>query len=125
MLYDDIIDLTFAEVRSKFTNFDSVSSANKVIVFSNCPEVGSFSDESDIIVQFDFINNKVMYISERIPIHEVKGFFNKKKLKIKVREFNILRNDFLATYNYSSNKKYVDLVVVKKTIVDSKREGLK
>lgn len=116
-MYSDILYLSYTQVRKKFPEFESISSIRKVITFKNSNELDTYANDSDIIAYYDVVEDSTpLLLVER----QLKSKVKTSKIKRAVKEFN--KNNaavYIASFNMSNNKKYVDITVVKRNIYES------
>lgn len=115
-MYKNILDSSYTQVRSKFSQFESINSIRKVITFKNDNSLDTFSKLSDIIVYYDVISDSTpLLLVERIKRTDVNIFL----MKIAVKKLNKLLDGYVASIKKSSDKIFVDIVVVKSNIYNS------
>lgn len=116
--YQEILKLTYSEVRARFPHIEGSSHTRKVITMKNTPELPTFVDGSDIVVYYDVINESPLLLVERIPKDKVKRW----GLKRKVKKISIQLEGYVATVTTSKDKMFYDINVIKTNIYENLEE---
>ena len=112
ILYNEVLDLTYDEVREKFPKVESANALEKVICLENGNDITSFSNDSAIMIWFDLGTNKPMIIAERVRRKPFVKLQINRVLKQARREMQ----DYSVTVGISNNKKGYDILVMKREL---------
>lgn len=125
-MYNEVLSYTYLEAREVYPQFTSMSKERKIVSMKNEGLIDSFTNDSDIIVYYDMIEDSPpLLLIERLCLKEsgiCKGFFNRGKLQWKVRKFHKEITDYYISLEKSKLGNYLDIIVVKKNIIDNIQE---
>lgn len=120
-LFKEIFNLTYSEARERYPEFETKSKTRKAITMKNGVNIDSVSNNSDILVYYDMLQDSApLLLVERIPKSEA-GWWKMRKV---VKYINDDIDGYKASMQKSSDKKYVDLIVIKENIVSAIEEGI-
>lgn len=117
MIYGDIINSSYDELREKFPRFQSLSPEQKVVAMYNGNDIESYSNNSDIIVYYDILNaDRPLLVVERVPDSE---FESAEQLEEFVKETNELIEDYVVAYDVVEDKEYVDISLTRNRLYEN------
>lgn len=117
MIYGDIINSSYDELREKFPRFQSLSPEQKVVAMYNGNDIESYSNNSDIIVYYDILNaDRPLLVVERVPDSE---FESAEQLEEFVEETNKLIEDYVVAYDVVEDKEYVDISLTRNRLYEN------
>lgn len=117
MIYGDIINSSYDELREKFPRFQSLSPEQKVVAMYNGNDIESYSNNSDIIVYYDILNaDRPLLVVERVPDSE---FESAEQLEEFVKETNELIEDYVVAYAVVEDKEYVDISLTRNRLYEN------
>jgi len=115
-MYDVIMDTTYSKAREKYEQFVDTDSAKRIIAIKNSASISSLSDTSDIIIYYSVIEDSTPLLAvERMDKSEVKMW----RVRRVVKKVNRENQHYKAAWSISDDKKYVDIIVVKRSIYES------
>lgn len=117
MIYGDIINSSYDELREKFPRFQSLSPEQKVVAMYNGNDIESYSNNSDIIVHYDILNSdRPILVVERVPDSE---FESAEQLEEFINETNKLIKDYVVAYDVVEDKEYVDISLTRNGLYEN------
>lgn len=116
MLFNQLVSLTYNEARETYPEFEDLNRVERTIVMHNSAKIDSMSNNSDIIVYYDIVeNSKPLLIIERIPQAE----YSLKALKMKIKQINESISGYKVVLSTKKSKGYYDVLVVAQSIYSS------
>ena len=112
-MYQDILNMTYNQCRETYPNFKSISRAKKMISMKNDSSIDSYSDDSDIIVMYDMVDDsKPLVLDERL---DAKGY-RLSEVRAHIGKVERELEDYCAVVVLSDDKKFIDIVLTLKSI---------
>lgn len=109
-MYEDLLGLSYQDVKEKFPNMKEVSSVAKVITFNNDGNIGAFANDSNVLVFYDVITGEPLTLVERIDKVRV----SIASVNTAIEKFNNNNETYVA--NVCDSDEYVDITVVHKNL---------
>ena len=118
--FKKILSLTYSEARAQYPVAGNVCAARRIITFRNDTNVDSLSSESDVVVYYDVVTESTpLLLVERIKRSEMTF---EEVLKY-TRQIQEELDDYVIQAVECSNIDYIDIVIVKKNIVENILRG--
>lgn len=109
-MYEDILGLTYQEVREKFPDMKEASNVAKVVTFNNDGNISAYTSDSNVLVFYDVITGEPLTLVERIDKVNV----SMATINVAVETFNSQNENYVASL--CDTGEYIDITVVHKNL---------
>lgn len=115
-MYSDILGATYSQVSHRFQQFVSTDVFKRVITLRNTDNIDSYSNDSDIVIYYSVIKDaSPLLVVERLEKYECKF----SAVKRFVKKLNKELIGYIANYQISKNKQYIDIILVKDNLYEN------
>lgn len=121
LMYSNILNVKFSEIREKFKKFDSLDVGKRIITLTNMKELDTVSDDSDVIVYYNVMGDTTpVMLIERIKMSSIK----EKQLRKDIETFNKESGEYIANIirvkkESKQAEDYLDILVVRERVYEN------
>lgn len=120
LMYSNILNVKFSEIRKKFVKFDSVDAGKRIITLTNLEGLDTVSNDSDIIVYYNVMENTTpVMLVERVSTVTVQ----EKQVRAMAELFNQENKEYVASVKRVKKTKkagdYLDILVVRRRVYEN------